>query len=175
MLGFVLWLYIVLVARFNPDYVPEGLGVWTGFWRHVLAQGFAGDVFFVRSSAEILDRLLVWVSIFKLQWNVAVLLIAVIAAGIVARRNGCLFVLLAGSFLLHSLITMTYRAPQTVEYLIPGYVSLTILIGVGLGYVVKPLNNREVNPFTRVLRDGGQALLGIMLAISVRHRCQRVA
>ena len=166
-LGFVPWLYIVLVARFNSEYAPAGIETWSGFWRHVLAQGFSGDVFFVRSPAGLLDRVLVWIDILKLQWNGWLLLIAIIAAWMVAWRNWRLFILLAGSFLLHSLMTMTYRAPQTVEYLIPAYVSLAILIGVGLGYATNSLETGNERFLGRVIPTGGQILLGITLAISL--------
>jgi hypothetical protein len=34
---------------------------------------------------------------------------------------------------LHTFVTLAYRAPQTVEYLIPAYVLLAIVVGYGLG------------------------------------------
>jgi len=42
---------------------------------------------------------------------------------------------LVGAFLVHTFITITYRAPQTVEYEMPAYVVLAVLIGYGVGWV----------------------------------------
>jgi len=38
-----------------------------------------------------------------------------------------------GGFLVHTFITITYRAPQTVEYEMPAYVVLAVMIGYGVG------------------------------------------
>jgi hypothetical protein len=44
-----------------------------------------------------------------------------------------LAIMLLGGIGLHTFVTLAYRAPQTVEYLIPAYVLLAIVIGYGLG------------------------------------------
>ncbi|MEA3339985.1 MAG: hypothetical protein U9R15_08470, partial [Chloroflexota bacterium] len=46
------------------------------------------------------------------------------------RRDWRLFLLLAGSLFLHTFVTITYRAPQTVEYLMPAYLSIAIAVGL---------------------------------------------
>jgi len=45
------------------------------------------------------------------------------------RRDWRLGVLLGGSVVLFTLVTATYRAPQTVEYMLPAYVVLALLAG----------------------------------------------
>ena len=60
-------------------------------------------------------------------------LLVAAAAGLVLMvwRDWRLFTLLAGSLVLHTFVTITYRAPQTVEYLMPGgYPPVAIAAGL---------------------------------------------
>jgi hypothetical protein len=50
-------------------------------------------------------------------------------------RDRQMALLLGGTFALHTFITATYRAPQTVEYMLPAYVPLVIGLGYGVGRV----------------------------------------
>ena len=43
--------------------------------------------------------------------------------------------MLVGGFLLHTFIAITYRAPQTVEYEMPAYVALAVMVGYGIGRI----------------------------------------
>ena len=43
--------------------------------------------------------------------------------------------MLVGGFLVHTFIAITYRAPQTVEYEMPAYVALAVIIGYGVGQI----------------------------------------
>lgn len=135
-LGLLPWAYLLIRGAAGAPLAPEGLATWSGFWDHVLARGFAGDFFAFSTAQALADRFLIWVNILKLQWNPVILVGALLAAINLARRDWRLFVLLFGGAALHSLITMTYRAPQTVEYLNPAYVELAILLGAGLGLVI---------------------------------------
>src|SRR5574341_937460 len=131
-LGFVPWLYLPVRGAMGAALAPPDLATWPGFWNHVLARGFAGDFFYFRTLPELGDRFLIWLNILSLQWHPAILVAGLLAALTVAWRDWRTLALLGGVFGLHSLVTMTYRAPQTVEYLIPAYVALAILIGAGL-------------------------------------------
>jgi len=132
-LGLLPWLYLPIRGAIGgAPFAPEGIATWGGFWDHVLARGFAGDLFSFHTPAELADRARVWINILALQWNPVIGGAAALAAIRLARRDGRTLILLGGAFLLHSFVSMTYRAPQTVEYLIPAYVALTILLGVGL-------------------------------------------
>jgi hypothetical protein len=137
LLGFLPWLYFplraALIEKYPAPYAPLDLATWGGFWRHVLARGFSGDLFYFRTPTELADRLAIWLNILALQWNLVLPVLAVLAALILARRDWRMLLLLGGGIALHSLVTMTYRAPQTVEYLAPAYVLLAVLLGAGLG------------------------------------------
>ena len=53
--------------------------------------------------------------------------------------------MLLGGIGLHTFVTLAYRAPQTVEYLIPAYVLMAIVMGYGLGRIgVRNRNARRL-------------------------------
>ena len=64
---------------------------------------------------------------------------------------------------LHTFVTITYRAPQTVEYLMPVYVPMAIVFGLGTGAVVNYIENRKSKITFHVLRFTFYALLLILL------------
>ncbi len=148
LLGFLPWLYfplrLLFAARHPAPYAPADLATWGGFWRHVLARGFSGDLFYFRTPVELADRFAIWLNILTLQWNLVLLALAALAALILAWRRWRVLILLGGGIALHSLVTMTYRAPQTVEYLGPAYVLLAVLLGAGLGELAPPGETRPV-------------------------------
>jgi hypothetical protein len=133
-LGFLPWLYLPIRGAM-PDvpFAPEGFATWQGFWDHVLARGFAGDFFYFWTPTSFVDRGLIWLNILQLEWGTPILILALMAGIMLAVRDWRAMIMLGGAFLIHSVIAMTYRAPQTVEYLIPAYVALAVLIGAGLG------------------------------------------
>ncbi|MGF1506123.1 MAG: protein O-mannosyl-transferase family [Anaerolineae bacterium] len=131
-LGFLPWLYLPLRGA-DAVLAPAGISTWTGFWDHVLARGFAGDAFAFTSPTALWDRLLIWVNILRNQWHALMLPLFGVAGVLTARRDPPTTLMLAGGAVLHSVLTMTYRAPHTVEYLIPAYVRLAILAGVSCG------------------------------------------
>ncbi|MCA9979774.1 MAG: hypothetical protein KDD89_03040, partial [Anaerolineales bacterium] len=45
--------------------------------------------------------------------------------------------LLGGTLLIHTAIVATYRAPQAVEYMLPAYVPLVLLMGYGVGDLLR--------------------------------------
>ncbi|NDJ51486.1 MAG: DUF2723 domain-containing protein [Chloroflexi bacterium] len=136
-LGFVPWVYLPLRGAAGATLAPEGLSTWAGFWDHVLARGFAGDIFFFRTLTDLWDRTLVFGNILTFQWSPLVLPLAGIAVMGLTLRDRLALLLLGGGFLLHSALTMTYRAPQTVEYLIPAYVCLALITGIGLAQLAQ--------------------------------------
>jgi hypothetical protein len=56
-------------------------------------------------------------------------------AALLLWRDRKLALLLVGSFLIHTMVTLTYDAPQTVEYAMPAYVSLALLVAVPIGQI----------------------------------------
>ncbi|MFN8597435.1 MAG: DUF2723 domain-containing protein [Anaerolineae bacterium] len=104
------------------------------FLDHVLARGFEGDFFyFVNTRSDLLaDRAALLPTLFTFQFNPLVIALVLIGAARLIRRDWKLAVMLLGGIALHTFVAITYRAPQTVEYLIPAYVLLAIVVGYGL-------------------------------------------
>jgi len=131
LLGLLPLLYLPLR---NPD-----LRTTDEFLNHVLALGFRGD-FFYYLQPDVFTPAILWQR-FRIMGNVmtfqfAPVLLAVMAFGLIrllGQRRWGLAMMLAGSFALHAFITLTYRAPQTVEYMMPAYVLTAVLLGIGVG------------------------------------------
>lgn len=136
--GFLPWLYLPIRGAMGAVLAPSDLATWPGFWNHVLARGFAGDFFSFSTPTELADRGLVWLNIMAIEWNPLILIAGILAAVILAWRDWRALILLGGGFVVNTFIAMTYRAPQTVEYLIPSYVLFAIGVGAGLGKIHDP-------------------------------------
>ena len=134
LVGLLPLVYLPIRGAMGAILAPEGLDTLPGFWHHVTAKGFAGDMFAFANVTDLPHRLALVPTLFPLQFNFVLLALALLSMLGLVRRNWRLFVLLVGSLVLHTFITITYRAPQTVEYLMPAY--LPIAIGVGLAPVV---------------------------------------
>ena len=141
-------LYFPLRSALGPAPLdPGGLTTLNGFLNHVLARGFRGDVLYFTGRDVLLDRLAVLLNILHIQFGW--LLLGVAAMGLVpplpqspvANLQSLLhrdwrleigdWALLSTTAVLTAAAAITYRAPQTVEYLMPAYVALAILTGVG--------------------------------------------
>ncbi|MBN1976754.1 MAG: DUF2723 domain-containing protein [Anaerolineae bacterium] len=120
-LGLLLLLYLPL--RGPPDL---NLTTPAGFLHYFLGLGFGGDMFAV----SLLDRLVIFPTLLHFQFNIVLLLAAALGALLLLWRDRKLALLLLGSFILHAIIVLTYRAPQTVEYMMPAYVPLALLAAV---------------------------------------------
>ncbi len=117
-LGLLVLIYLPL--RGGPD-----LRTLPGFLEHVLARGFRGDMF----ALSLFDRLVLLPTLLRFQFNLPLLLAAFAGAALLLWRDRKLALLLIGSFVVHTAVTLTYDAPQTVEYLMPAYVPLALLVG----------------------------------------------
>lgn len=126
-LGMLVLLYLPL--RGSPDL---NLTTPSGFFHYFLGLGFGGDMF----AASLLDRLAILPTLLHFQFNSALLLAAVIGALLLLWRDRKLALLLIGSFVIHTVIVLTYRAPQTVEYMMPAYVPLALLAVVPFKAIV---------------------------------------
>ena len=118
------------------------------FLDHVLARGFEGDFFyFVNTRPDLLgDRMALLPTLFNFQFNTGALILGAIGVVVLARRNGRLLVLLLGGIIVHTSISLTYRAPQTVEYLMPAYVLFAIMVGMSIG----PIKTTEAQRTLRI-------------------------
>ncbi|MCI0398622.1 MAG: hypothetical protein L0322_27350, partial [Chloroflexi bacterium] len=119
---------------------PADLLTLPGFLNHVLALGFRGDFFHFVEPAILWERFKVMGNVLTFQFHPW--LLAGMAAGLAALlwRDRKLAVLLGGSFALHTFVTATYRAPQTVEYMLPAYIPAAICLGYALALAQQAIN-----------------------------------
>ncbi len=129
--GFIVPLvYIPLRGLASAPQSSPDMATWPGFLHHFLARGFSGDMFAFANSTDLPNRLALVPTLFSFQFNIFLLLTALLVLAVLARRAGPLFVLLAGGLTLHTFVSVTYRAPQTVEYLMPAYLFIAIAAGM---------------------------------------------
>lgn len=122
--------YLPLRGATGAPLAPPDLDTLQGFLWHVTAKGFAGDMFAFANIRDFSHRLALLPTLLTFQFNALLLVLAPVSLLAVLRRDRWLFLLLAGSFLLHTYVTLTYRAPQTVEYLMPAYLPIALAVGL---------------------------------------------
>ncbi len=122
--------YLPIRGAMDAPLAPDGLDTLPGFLHHFLARGFSGDMFAFANATDLPHRLALLPTLFSFQFNPILLAAALLGLLGLLWRDRRLFVLLAGSLIFHTFVSITYRAPQTVEYLMPAY--LPIAVGVGL-------------------------------------------
>lgn len=125
-------LYLPLRGAADAYLAPTGLNTLSGFLQHVLATGFGGDFFYFANLSALPDRLAILLNIFLFQFNPALLTLFVLGLILFFRQDWKLATALTLAFAVHCFIAITYRAPQTVEYLLPAYVILVIAASAGL-------------------------------------------
>ena len=124
-------LYLPIRGILGSPFGPPDIATPAGFLNHVLARGFRGDMFYFARSGFLLERFDVLANILDFQFGLRLLVAAVLGALIMLVKNRRLLLLCGGAIAVQAVITITYRAPETVEYLIPAYVPLAIIIGYG--------------------------------------------
>jgi hypothetical protein len=125
----LVWLYLPLRDAAGAPLAPGNLTTLEGLANHIRAQGFAGDMFAFATPEHLPDRLSLLPALLRFQFNPLLLGVASLGALLLLRRDWRRFTLLVGGFALHTFVTLTYRAPQTVEYAMPAYVALALLVG----------------------------------------------
>jgi hypothetical protein len=135
LVGLLPLLYLPLRAGADVPGASEGLNTFSGFLNHFLALGFQGDFFYFVQPVVLWPRLQVMGNVLTFQFSPWLLAGALLGFIWLLRRNLQLGLLLGGSFALHTLITATYRAPQTVEYMLPAYLPVAICLGIASGYL----------------------------------------
>ncbi len=131
-------LLCLLPLAYIPLTAPDRAGTWSSFLHYVLAMGFSGDLFYYVAPAALATRLQVMLNVLTFQFHPLLLAGGVAGALVLLRRRGRLAVLLVGGLAAHTLLTATYRAPQTVEYMLPAYVLFAVLLGCGIGGIRTP-------------------------------------
>lgn len=128
--GLLPFAYIPIRAAQGAPFAPPGRDTLTGLMHHVFAQGFSGDMFAFANPTDLPHRLALLPTLFLFQFNWLPLVLALLGLVGLVWRDGRLFVLLAGGLMLHTFVSITYRAPQTVEYMMPAYLPLAIAVGL---------------------------------------------
>ncbi|MGC9349519.1 MAG: protein O-mannosyl-transferase family [Anaerolineae bacterium] len=139
---------------------PGDLTSWSGFWDHVLARGFGGDMLAFTSRIDLAVRLPLLPTLFRMQFPP--LILATIGGGwlLLLRRRTRLAVTLLLSWAVQTFITITYRAPQTIEYLMPAYAPMALTLGLTVAMLRAPTRHT-----TRTQRRVSQGLILLSLAV----------
>jgi hypothetical protein len=137
LLGLLPLLYLPWRAAAGAYNAPPDLVTLDGFLNHVLARGFRGDFFYFREAAVLWERLQVMANVVAFQFSPWLILGIAVGFGLLWRHAPRIAFLLGGSLAVHTLVTATYRAPQTVEYMMPAYVPAVLCLGYGVGLLRK--------------------------------------
>ena len=151
LLGLLPLLYLPLRANANVRGARAALATVEGFINHVLALGFQGDFFHFIEPTVLWERLRVMANVMSFQFSPWLLLGMVAGLALLLWRERHLALLLGGSFAVHTLVTATYRAPQTVEYMLPAYVAAVICLGYGISRMTKGSSNSVLTAASRTL------------------------
>jgi hypothetical protein len=145
-------LYLPLRGAAGARLAPADLNTLDGFRHHVTAQGFEGDMFAFANAEDLPHRLILVPTLFRLQFNPLLLAAGALGMLVVALRDWRLFLLLAGGLALHTFVSITYRAPQTVEYLMPAYLPIAVLVGLATTWLLS-------SPLPRFVSKGRRSLI----------------
>jgi hypothetical protein len=164
--GLLPLLYLPWRAAAGAYNAPADLVTLNGFLHHVLALGFRGDFFYFREAAVFWDRLQVMGNVMTFQFSPLLLLGMAVGFALLLRSAPRLAFLLGGSLAVHTLITATYRAPQTVEYMMPAYVPAAICLGYGVGLLRRQDLWGQRAGFSGPLRVVATSLLPALLLLA---------
>ncbi len=131
---------------------PGNLGTWDAFWNHVLARGFGGDMFAFATAADLAQRLPLLPTLFRLQFPFWMLGFIGLSWLWLLWRHPRLAVAFLVSWGIHTFVTITYRAPQTVEYLMPAYIPMALTLGLGMAALAQGITNYELRMTNDELR-----------------------
>ncbi len=124
----IVWLYLPL-RNSAPGVLAHGdLASWRGFLNHVLARGFGNDLFYFVSVApeQLWDRISTTATLFQFQFSPPMLLAMAVGLVLMLMYQRSVGLLLLACIVLHWFVTITYKAPQTVEYAMPCWVMLCV-------------------------------------------------
>lgn len=129
--SFLVLLYLPLRSLMGAPFDAQPIRSVGAFLDHVLARGFGGDMFAFIAPGVLRDRLPVLGNILVFQFGHLLLAVALLGFIALLWRECRLWLLIGGTFLVSAFVAITYRAPQTVEYLLPAYVAMALLISAG--------------------------------------------
>lgn len=132
---------------------------------YISGSGFAGDFFYFITPGQLAARAGVMLNVLTFQFPP--LLLAAMGLGWLwlLRVRRAAGVALGAAFLLHTFITATYRAPQTVEYMLPALVVPVLSVGFGFGRIIDTIDRRLPR-----LRLTPVIIAGLLLVAAVHAR-----
>ncbi len=126
---FLVDLYIVVRAITGAPFGTDALVDAGRVIDHLLGKGFGGDMFaFLHPDRVLWERFLVVGNILDFQFGAVLLGVALVGFLLLLPRRKPA-ALLGGMWAVMVFIVATYRAPQSVEYLMPAYVPIAICAG----------------------------------------------
>lgn len=131
-------LYLPVRGAAGAFLAPPDLDTFGGFIQHALGLGFGGDFFYFANPVHWPDRFAILLDIFLFQFNAVALILLALGLLLFFFHDWKLAAALTFAFAVHCFVAITYRAPQTVEYLLPAYVILAIASAAGLGQLSIP-------------------------------------
>ncbi|MCS7061233.1 MAG: DUF2723 domain-containing protein [Anaerolineae bacterium] len=131
----VVWLYLPWRDAAGARFAPGNLNTLSGVLYHILARGFAGDMFAFAAPEFLGDRIAILPALLTFQFSAPILALSALGCALLVWRRRPIGLALLGACILHLFVTLTYRAPQTVEYALPAWVTLCVMLGGGLGLV----------------------------------------
>ncbi len=131
-LSLTVLLYLPVRSALGAPFDPQPIRTFAGFLEHVLALGFRGDMFYYVQPDALLSRAAVLLNILRIEFGIPLLGLMAAGAVLALRRQRPILLVCGGVFVVNAVLAMTYRAPQTVEYLMPGYVALACLGAAGV-------------------------------------------
>ncbi len=160
----LVWLLLPLRTAAPSPLDHGNLASLNGFLDHALARGFEGDFFyFVRENALYDERMRLLPQLFAFQFSPAALMVVAIGWVALIFRRTALGLTLAGAMALHLFVTLTYRAPQTVEYALPAWV--IAVAGAGLGIAALGAPSVTTPGIAATLRHAASIALATALSI----------
>jgi hypothetical protein len=139
--------YIVARAATGAPFGTDNLTSAGRVIDHLLGKGFGGDMFaFLRFDRVLWERFLVVGNILHFQFGAPLLLLSAVGFAWLAWRKRKLALLLGGMFVTMAFLVATYRAPQSVEYLMPAYVPLALCVGSALGWTARSASRQADKP-----------------------------
>lgn len=146
LLSFLVWLYLPLRSAMGASFDPAPIRSLSGFLNHVLALGFRGDMFYFMQSSVLPARLRVLLNILTMEFAGVSLLLAVWGVVCLGLRRRRLLILCGGVWFVNALTAIAYRAPQTVEYMMPAHVALAFLCAYGVWSLASLVKDRRIPP-----------------------------
>jgi len=166
LLPFLADLYIVVRAITGA---PFGTGELVDAQRvidHLLGKGFGGDMFaFLVWDRVLWERFRVVGNILAFQFGLPLLVLAILGWIGLAWRKPKVAVLLGGMWATMAFTVATYRAPQSVEYMMPAYVPMALCMGYAVSLVGQTHSIRQANMPGRTRGPAPTGVRALLVAV----------